>query len=332
MKKRFLLLSFFVFVLLAACGLNKNVTNNQANEQLMKYSRASTADYEYITLMGKTFVPFCAVDNTDRGHLIGIVGEDSQDKIFSYKDYPVDEWIIEFYDSGEMDSSMLLREKGVTVFPEGLESEYEWNQFVTEESCISEQPTESNDSSNLCQAVMVNGITYENTGYNSSAVSCGNMDGEIVSTVGESEMPIENDQSNFGTGFSYQYGTDDRLIVVIDGDFCIFRDINSKDKSIPPEVLHFIAKVKEKRDNELVVTVEEVPDMFIFPERDYVVSTDRLEGETNEGDYVMIWCDNYIEETMPAIIPSVYWIYSIEGDEDTISVIDLDKTKDLFDN
>ncbi len=332
MKKRFVLVALSVFSLLSACGLNKAVITNQADENLVKYSRASTDDYEYITLSDKSFVPFCAVDNTDRGQLIGIVGEDSKDKIFSYKDYPVDEWIIEFYESGEMDSSMLLREESVTVFPEGLESEYEWNQFVTEESCVSEQPTESNDGINLCQAVMVNGITYENTGYKSSAVGCGNMDGEIVSTVGESEMPNENDQSNFGTGYSYQYGTDDRLIVLIDGDFCIFRDINSNDKSIPPEVLHFIAKVKEKRDNELVVSVVEVPDMFVLSEGDYVVSAERLEGEVTEGDYVMVWCDNYIEEVMPAIIPSVYWIYSIEGDEDTISVIDLDKTKDLFDN
>lgn len=34
------------------------------------------------------------------------------------------------------------RKEKVTEFPEGLNSEYEWNQFVTEESCVSEKPEE----------------------------------------------------------------------------------------------------------------------------------------------------------------------------------------------
>jgi hypothetical protein len=36
-------------------------------------------------------------------------------------------WIAEMYISGEMDEPMLFREINVTDIPEGLESEYEWN-------------------------------------------------------------------------------------------------------------------------------------------------------------------------------------------------------------
>ena len=37
------------------------------------------------------------------------------------------------------------------------------------------------------------------------------MDGKIISTVDGSEIPTQNDQSNFGTGFEYQYGSDDTI-------------------------------------------------------------------------------------------------------------------------
>lgn len=47
-------------------------------------------------------------------------------------------------------------------------------------------------------AVMVDGVLYESTGYISSAIGCGNMDGKITSTVEGNEAPSENDQSNFG--------------------------------------------------------------------------------------------------------------------------------------
>ena len=35
---------------------------------------------------------------------------------------------------------------------------------------------------------------------------CSTMDGEITSTVDGTEIPTEDNQSNFGSGFGYQYG------------------------------------------------------------------------------------------------------------------------------
>ncbi|MCM1279284.1 MAG: DUF5301 domain-containing protein, partial [Robinsoniella sp.] len=60
--------------------------------------------------------------------------------------------------------------------------------------------------------VMVNDKLYYDTGKESTVSGrCGNMDGEITSEVDGSEIPTENNQSNFGTGFGYQYGEDDTI-------------------------------------------------------------------------------------------------------------------------
>lgn len=63
--------------------------------------------------------------------------------------------------------------------------------------------------------VMVNDKLYYDTGTESTAVGrCGNMDGQITSTVDGTEIPTENNQSNFGTGFGYQYGGRENTIEV----------------------------------------------------------------------------------------------------------------------
>ena len=56
--------------------------------------------------------------------------------------------------------------------------------------------------------IRVNGVLYLDTGYNSSSErKCGTMDGEITSQVSGSQTPVEDDQSNFGAGYGYQYGS-----------------------------------------------------------------------------------------------------------------------------
>jgi len=63
--------------------------------------------------------------------------------------------------------------------------------------------------------VMVNDKLYYDTGKESTVVGrCGNMDGQITSTVDGTEIPTENNQSNFGTGFGYQYGSEENTIEI----------------------------------------------------------------------------------------------------------------------
>ncbi len=71
--------------------------------------------------------------------------------------------------------------------------------------------------------VMVNNKLYYDTGKESSIDGrCGVMDGEITSTVDGSQIPTENNQSNFGTGFEYQYGANDTIEIFMNGKWIVF--------------------------------------------------------------------------------------------------------------
>ena len=71
--------------------------------------------------------------------------------------------------------------------------------------------------------VRVNGKLYYDTGRESTVSGrCGNMDGEITSTVDGSEIPMEDNQSNFGSGFGYQYGADDTIEIYMNEKWFVF--------------------------------------------------------------------------------------------------------------
>ncbi len=73
--------------------------------------------------------------------------------------------------------------------------------------------------------VMVDGLLYYDTGKESTLEGrCGMMDGEITSTVDASEIPTEDNQSNFGVGFGYQYGINNSIdIQMEDGTWFVFQ-------------------------------------------------------------------------------------------------------------
>lgn len=156
--------------------------------------------------------------------------------------------------------------------------------------------------------VMVDGIIYKDTGYIDSMLKCGNMDGEITSYV--DKLPSENNQSNFGTGYGYQRSVEGQVVVFIDDECRIFRDIEIDDDSIPEQVKNFNAEVKEVRDDgTLLVSYVSMPEGFAsMSEGDYIVSADNLRGEVSKGDIVTIWFNGSVRETDPAQIGVVYRI------------------------
>ncbi len=88
---------------------------------------------------------------------------------------------------------------------------------------VSEQDPEEVTIGDKILMVMVNGKLYYDTGKESTLdVRCGMADGEIISTVDGSESPAEDDQSNFGTGFEYQYGTDDTIEIFMNDKWIVF--------------------------------------------------------------------------------------------------------------
>ncbi len=70
--------------------------------------------------------------------------------------------------------------------------------------------------------IRVDGITYIQTGRINKLVKCGIMDGIIESSVSEYEMPNQDNQSNFGSGYGYQFGADGTIEVNVDGQWHLF--------------------------------------------------------------------------------------------------------------
>ncbi len=95
-----------------------------SNQALVNMTTAENGDYTAIVWEDRTYVPYCAISKHDCGQQIGIVNGDKDDRVWEYKGHSANEWIINAY---AMDSAMLCKERTVTDIPEGLQSEYAWN-------------------------------------------------------------------------------------------------------------------------------------------------------------------------------------------------------------
>ena len=70
--------------------------------------------------------------------------------------------------------------------------------------------------------VKIGGEFYYDTGRTSDALRCGVMDGKITSSVDGTEIPSEDNQSNFGC-YGYQWGSEKNTVEVnIDDKWVIF--------------------------------------------------------------------------------------------------------------
>ena len=84
---------------------------------------------------------------------------------------------------------------------------------------IAEHKTDPAETWDRIPMVMVNGVLYMDTGRESDIMArCGMMDGEITTQVDGSKTPTMDDQSNFGTGYGYQYGSIEGTIEIFMND------------------------------------------------------------------------------------------------------------------
>ena len=72
------------------------------------------------------------------------------------------------------------------------------------------------------KAVMVDDTLYYYTGQKVELLRCGVMDGKIVETVPVTELPTENNHSNFGTDYEYQYVDENHIDVVMEDGWIRF--------------------------------------------------------------------------------------------------------------
>lgn len=123
---------------------------------------------------------------------------------------------------------------------------------------VAEEPPGTEEKWDRIPMVMVNDKLYYDTGLEGDASErCGNMDGEITSTVDGSEIPTENNQSNFGAGYGYQYGlTSNTIEILIDDKWYIYenREETDTDYGVADLPLGMYLSVKEIKDG--VVTLE----------------------------------------------------------------------------
>lgn len=71
--------------------------------------------------------------------------------------------------------------------------------------------------------VMIDGKMYYDTGKESTITGrCGVMDGEITSTVDGTQIPTEDNQSNFGSGYEYQYGSENTIEIFMNEKWWVF--------------------------------------------------------------------------------------------------------------
>lgn len=164
---------------------------------------------------------------------------------------------------------------------------------------ISRYSSGSEESWDKIPMIRVNGVLYLDTGYNSSTErKCGTMDGEITSQVAGSQTPIEDDQSNFGAGYGYQYGSIAGTIdLYMNGNWRIFATEEVRQQ------LQFSSQYNDvdKIDNALSQAILEqnagdrfTPDGLIKVESHYILgitskSATPLLGQTNHMNEVTVY-------------------------------------------
>lgn len=78
-------------------------------------------------------------------------------------------------------------------------------------------------SGDLIPMVFIDRMLYcDNSEESSRTERVDAFDGEITSTVKRSEIPTEDNQSNFGTGYGYQYGPHGTIEILINGEWRVF--------------------------------------------------------------------------------------------------------------
>lgn len=179
--------------------------------------------------------------------------------------------------------------------------------------------------------VKVAGVVYVDTGYENGMVTCGTADGEIKTAVDGTKMPVGDDESNFGTGYDYQFWEKGYMNVRLNNRWILFKDLNLKNDGdgIPKWVAHFTAKVIKAEEDSLLVEVTDVDDGFYFKKqmtkpvflsienldhgKDGYVSTNGLEGKAVEVYFGGEIRNAEPESSVPIHLETIYKIHVKEG-------------------
>jgi hypothetical protein len=96
----------------------------------MIFATKSNGSYRAILYEGREYLPYCLVSGKERSTYLGYLEGDDMEEIYKYSGYSAREWLLNYLDAGSDKKALLYRERSVTEIPEGLKSEYEWNEFL----------------------------------------------------------------------------------------------------------------------------------------------------------------------------------------------------------
>lgn len=121
MSRRFVLLSLALMALLTACAAPQGET--------VVFQPVDRDGYQAILWEGREYVPFCPFSPQARGTCLGYLEGNEDEQLYAWADHSEEEWLILYLNSGLMNDTMLLREVGVTTYPDGVapDPEYDWN-------------------------------------------------------------------------------------------------------------------------------------------------------------------------------------------------------------
>ena len=139
----------------------------------------------------------------------------------------------------------------------------------------------------MAALIRVNGYLYYDSAETSTELRCGMMDGTIDS-VCEGDIPAQDNQSNFGSGYNYQYGVD-TIEVSIDDEWHIFKKFDYDEWNILPEYVYYGDDPIEKAITEYYLSNNyhyEMKSSVAIPAFCIFMS----EADENDTDMVIIGC------------------------------------------
>ena len=208
--------------------------------------------------------------------------------------------------------------------------------------------SESGEEQEMTRAIMVDGVLYFDTGYNSSVGRCGVMDGDVSETVPATQLPVKDNQANFDGAEGWQRGFEEGTIdVYMNSRFRIFAAEGTfAEGEIPAGVGSMTGVITSIRgDGYFGFRPMTVPEAFshMGKEAEYLVPVSAMEddpafpekeGEVNwslvEGGVVLVYCDALVQEVYPPVIENVYHVFrmgsspvQMAGTQDKVKLDDL---------
>lgn len=130
MKTSRLLLTIALLIcVLSGCGVSTKLPDEPI---VFDFRTNEDKGYAYLSVDDKIYVPYCPFKRRYIGDCIGYFDAAADEYsggsrwyVYEFNGYSSDEWIIDYLPT--INEGMIYREINTTNIPEGLSSEYEWN-------------------------------------------------------------------------------------------------------------------------------------------------------------------------------------------------------------